>query len=74
MHVGTGGKGQTLMPRLLLNIARCVAEKSRLPDSFAFVKCLETSEGRLSVRPRFILIIIYIFFLGMNPKFNVVRA
>lgn len=36
-------------------MARCVAEKSRLPDSFAFVKRLETSEGRLSANPRFIL-------------------
>ena len=62
------------MPRLLLNIARCVAEKRRLPDSFAFANRLETSEGRLSVRPRFILIIICISFLGMNPKFNVVGA
>lgn len=50
------GKKPTSMPRLLLNIVRCVAEKSRLPDSFAFVKRRETSEGRLSVRPRFILI------------------
>lgn len=46
----------TSMPRLLLNMARCVAEKSRLPDSFAFVKRRETSEGRFSVKPKFILI------------------
>lgn len=61
------------MPRLLLNIARCVAEKSRLPDSFAFVKRLETSEGRLSARPRFISIVTYIL-LGMNPKFQCCKS
>lgn len=58
------------MPRLLLNIARCVAEKSRLPDSFAFANRLETSEGRLSVKPRFILILMCSSSWVLNPKFG----
>lgn len=47
-----------------------MAEKIRFPDSFAATNRLETSEGRLSVKPRFILLD---FLVGSTPGLSVVN-